>query len=462
LAFIVEKESPMSGRPLPNKPEWLEPLFPWEQKSVIVNGRNMAYVEDGPGNGRPVLLLSGNPTWGFLYRDFLKPLADAGYRPIAPDWVGAGYSDHPRVDSALTFPHHIADLAAFIDALDLDGFVIVGQDWGGPQGIGAALQRRERLGGLVLMSTWAMNGGVGRFHSSPRPWTTWHAPLIGQLFMKRLKVLSHDGPRAISKRGMSDDEARAYHHVYDEPDSDHVVLTWPRTIPMRKGDRGWDDMAVLESRLPEIGDAPTLLLWGVEDSVFGESYADRLKERIPHAEGPFPIENADHFMQDDKGREIAARIVEFLSRTLPPTVESSGPPRAVPPAAAADESWILSLVDEPMDSAAFRADPLLVEQELDARPEVAEALEAAVGARAGLRQWRSRRGYGYALELGDLGRGMPSTATVYGLWERWEPRPPDAVIDADLLDFCLWMAELSPGIEASDVSRVAGFAGLDV
>jgi len=339
--------------------------------------------------------------------------------------------------------------------------VIVGQDWGGPQGLGAALQRRERLGGLVLMSTWAFNGGVGRFHSSPRPWTTWHAPLIGQLFMKRLKVLSQNGPSAISRRGMSAEEARAYHHVYDEPDSDHVVLTWPRAIPMREGDRGWDDMAMLESRLAELAPAPTLLLWGREDSVFGESYANRLKEHLPHAEGPFPIEDADHFMQDDRGPEIAARIVEFLGRTLPPDV---GP---APDSQTADRSrepqpqWRLSLREPSLDPGSYRADPLLVEQELDCRPEVASALEAAAGTRSGRREWRSRRGHSYALELGDLGRGRPSEATVYGLWERWEPRPPDSEIDADLLDFCLWMAEIAPGIEASDVSRVASFAGLN-
>ena len=450
----------MSARSTPPRPDWLEQLFPWEQRSVIVNGRRMAYVEDGPADGRPVLLLSGNPTWGFLYRDFLKPLADAGYRPIAPDWVGAGYSDHPRLDSALTFPHHIADLVAFIDALDLEGFVIVGQDWGGPQGLGAALQRRERLGGLVLMSTWAFTGEVGKFHSSPRPWTTWQAPLIGQLFMKRLQVLSQSGPSAISKRGMSEDEARAYHHVYDEPDSDQVVLTWPRSIPLREGDRGWDDMQTLERRLPEIGDAPTLLLWGTEDSVFGQRYADRLKEHIPHAEGPFAVEHADHFMQDDQGPEVASRMVEFLRRTLPPTVARRSAPKAPVRTAPIEEDWALLLREPGSDSSSSRADPLLVGQELDIWPEVAEALERAVGTRAGRREWRSRRGHQYALELGDLGRGRPSTATVYGLWERWEPRPPDGEIDADLLDFCVWMAEVSPGIEASDVLRVAGFAGL--
>ncbi len=299
------------------KPDWLAPLFPWEQKALEVNGRTLAYIDEGDAGGRPVLLLSGNPTWGFLYRDFIGPLSAAGYRAIAPDWVGAGYSDHPRIDTQLTLAHHIADLVSLIDQLKLHGFVVVGQDWGGPQGVGAALQRIERLGGLVLMSTWLYNGGVGRFHQSPRPWTTWQAPLIGQFFMKRAKVLSQHGPSAISKRGMSELEARAYHHVYDEPESDAVVLTWPRTIPLREGDRGYADMAAIERGLPELHDVPTLLLWGRQDSVFGESYANRLKELLPNAAGPYVIENADHFMQDDAGLEIAGRIVEFLQRRLP-------------------------------------------------------------------------------------------------------------------------------------------------
>src|SRR5215212_3943348 len=234
------------------KPDWLARLFPWEQKALTVNGRRMAYIDEGDAQGRPALLLSGNPTWGFLYREFIGPLTAAGYRAIAPDWVGAGYSDHPRVDSALTFAHHIADLVSLLDQLGLRGCVVVGQDGGGPQGVGAALQRVERLAAMVLMSTWLFNGSVGRFHASPRPWTTWHAPLLGPFFHRRHKVLSQHGPSAISRRGMSEEEARAYHHVFDEPDSDHVVLTGPRTIPMAEDDRGWADMAAIERRLPEL------------------------------------------------------------------------------------------------------------------------------------------------------------------------------------------------------------------
>ena len=301
---------------LRQKPAWLDRMFPWEQKSVTVNGRNMAYIDEGPRAGRPVVLLSGNPTWGFLYRDFIAPLTEAGYRAIAPDWIGAGYSDHPRADSALTFAHHISDLVSLFDQLDLRGFVITGQDWGGPQGVGAALQRIEKLSALVLMNTWLFTGLISKFHASPRPWTTWHAPIIGPFLMRRHKVLSHHGPTATTTRGMTEDEARAYHHVFDEPGSDHVVLTWPRTIPMREGDRGWADMQAIERRLPELAQTPTLLLWAPGDEVFPIEFGQRLKELLPHAEGPIPFDRARHFLQDDRGPDLARAIVEFLNRTV--------------------------------------------------------------------------------------------------------------------------------------------------
>ena len=99
------------------KPDWLKKIFPWEQKALQVNGRSMAYVDEGDKDRIPVLLLSGNPTWGFLYRDFIPVLVDSGYRTLVPDWVGAGYSDHPRQDAALTLAHHISDLVSFMDQL---------------------------------------------------------------------------------------------------------------------------------------------------------------------------------------------------------------------------------------------------------------------------------------------------------------------------------------------------------
>lgn len=296
------------------KPEWLKKIFPWKQKALQVNGRTMAYVDEGDEDRVPVLLLSGNPTWGFLYRDFIPILVDSGYRAIAPDWVGTGYSDHPRQDAALTLAHHIADLVSLMDQLDLRDFVIVGQDWGGPQGVGAALTRAYRLQAMVLMNTWCYTSYVGQFHRSPWPWTTWHAPLFGQFFHKKMKALSMRGPSAVSQRGMTEDEARAYHHVFEEPDSDHVVLTWPRTIPLKKGDRGWADMQLIEDRLGELKDIPILLLWAPGDNVFDISYALHLKKLLPQAEGPIEFDYAAHFLQDDRGPDLAGEVVRFLDK----------------------------------------------------------------------------------------------------------------------------------------------------
>lgn len=107
----------------------------------------------------------------------------------------------------------------------------------------------------------------------------------------------------------------------------------------------------------------------------------------------------------------------------------------------------------------LRADPLLVEQELDARSYVAEALETETGLRAGRRYWRSAHDHLYALELGDTGRVFASTATVYGFWDRYEPRPPEHEIDADLLEFCLWLADVS-AMNPEDVARAARFANV--
>jgi cis-3-alkyl-4-acyloxetan-2-one decarboxylase len=94
------------------------------------------------------------------------------------------------------------------------------------------------------------------------------------------------------------------------------VLTWPRTIPMREGDRGWADMRAIERRLPELGEIPILLLWAPEDEVFPLEFAFRLKELLPQAEGPITFDRARHFIQDDRGPDLARSVVEFLNRTV--------------------------------------------------------------------------------------------------------------------------------------------------
>jgi haloalkane dehalogenase len=108
----------------------------------------------------------------------------------------------------------------------------------------------------------------------------------------------------------------------------------------------------------------------------------------------------------------------------------------------------------------LRADPLLWEQELDVRPDVAEAIERATGIRSGRVYWRSRHDHLYALELADIGKGRPSMATVFGFWDRFEPRPPEHEIDVDLLELSRWTAQVADSLDPANVDKVAAFAGI--
>jgi len=298
------------------KPEWLRQMYPWEQRELTVNGQRMAYVDEGPESAPPVLLLHGNPTWGFLYRDFVEPLKGAGYRVIVPDCIGAGYSSKPRHDGCYSIARHIADLVSLIDQLQLKNFTVVGQDWGGPHGMGASLQRLDRLAAQVWMNTWFFTDHLGSFHQSPRPWRTWHAPIIGPICMKHFKILSHGGTSTISKRGMTTLEKRGYHHIYDEPDSETVVMTWPRSIPLRAGDRGWADMRRIETQLHRLSQTPILVIWGLNDKVFDAPYRDHMMKLLPHAEGPINFDRASHYLQDDRGPDIVAAMIPFLNRVV--------------------------------------------------------------------------------------------------------------------------------------------------
>ena len=115
-------------------------------------------------------------------------------------------------------------------------------------------------------------------------------------------------------------------------------------------------------------------------------------------------------------------------------------------------NWANPSADE---LAALRADPLIFEQELDVRPDMASAIENALGFRAGRRYWRTAANRLYAIELGDFGRGRPSMAIIYGFWDRFEPRAvSDADIDRDLVELILWLADILPQLKREDVQQV--------
>src|SRR5690349_3972952 len=134
-------------------PPEIRKLWPYEPRFAKVNGWRMHYIDEGGGD--PVLLLRGNPTWGFLYREIIRPLVESRRRVIVPDMIGFGLSEKPTREQAHTLDGHIANLNGLIRHLDLKRITVVCHDWGGPTGLSFAMSSPERVRALTVMSTWA-------------------------------------------------------------------------------------------------------------------------------------------------------------------------------------------------------------------------------------------------------------------------------------------------------------------
>ena len=287
--------------------------WPFAARYARVNGWRMHYVDEGAGD--PVLLLHGNPTWGFLYREVIGPLVQSGRRVIVPDMVGFGLSEKAAREQAHTLDGHIADLVGLVRRLDLARITVVCHDWGGPTGLAMAMSNPGRIRALVIMSTWAWPLPPAEFHTRIFPWRTMHAPLVGPYLLGRHNALASRGVylSVVDREKFRREALAAYAAVL--PDSETRLLTWawPRWIPLDQNARALARFAWLEAQLAT-SRLPTLIIWGREDEVFdAATFAQRFKRLLPHAEGPHLV-TGRHFLQEDSAPEIARLIAAFLDR----------------------------------------------------------------------------------------------------------------------------------------------------
>jgi len=287
--------------------------WPFAPRYARVNGWRMHYVDEGDGD--PVLLLHGNPTWGFLYRDVIGPLVQSGRRVIVPDMIGFGLSEKPTREHAHTLDGHTANLVSLVRQLGLTRVTVVCHDWGGPTGLSFAMSNPDRVRALVVMSTWAWPRPPAEFHTRVFPWRLMHAPLVGPYLLGRHNALAGRGVYlSVVDRDKFRREAQL---IYEAvlPDTETRLLTWvwPRWIPLDDNACALDRFVWLEQELKK-SKLPTMIVWGREDEVFdAATFADRFKQLLPHAEGPHLV-TGRHFIQEDSGPEIAELIRSFLNR----------------------------------------------------------------------------------------------------------------------------------------------------
>lgn len=292
--------------------------FPYRSRFATVNGWRMHYVDEGPPDAPPVLLFHGNLAWGFLWRDVVPSLLEAGYRVVIPDQIGFGLSEKPHAPGVHTLDNHAANLVALIDQLDLNNALFVCHDWGGPTGLCALLTREHRAGAVAVMSTWAWAQPSAEFHQRVVPWRLLHAPVVGPYLVGRHAAMPGRGVYlAVVDRERFQQRGRAaYDAVVGDIDERRLNWIWPRSIPLGvPGDIDAERFRWLEEGVRAL-DKPATLIWGREDEVFDVAGClPRWQEIWPHAEGPHLV-TGNHFLQEDSGNEIGLLLADFAERTI--------------------------------------------------------------------------------------------------------------------------------------------------
>lgn len=292
----------------PAVPGWLARLYPFSPGSFHTpGGARMSYVDAGPRRDEAVLLLHGNPTWSFYFRDLVAELSGA-FRCIAPDHVGMGLSAKPAgYDYGLA--SRIADIEALVESLGLRRVHLVVHDWGGPIGLGFAGRHPDRVGRIVLMNTAAFPSG-----RIPARIALCRTPFLGALLVRGLNGFAEAATwMAMASRRLTWDERRAYLYPYDSWENRIGVHRFVRDIPLERGHPSRPALDEVFAGLSRLGSHEKLIVWGARDFCFDESFLSRWREIFPEARIE-RFENAGHYVLEDAGGDARVRIRDFLKR----------------------------------------------------------------------------------------------------------------------------------------------------
>jgi haloalkane dehalogenase len=274
--------------------------WPYEPRYAEVAGLRLHFVDEGAGD--PILLLHGEPTWGYLYRKLIPHLARVG-RVVAPDYLGFGRSDKPLEGGWYSYDAHYRSIEELVcDRLDLEHATVVVQDWGGPIGLRLAVTRPERVARLVVLNT-----GVG----ARAPSDEW---LRFQAFMRRVgtAIVPSQLIRLSCATELPDEVAAAYDAPFPVAEAKAGVVAFPELVPTSPDHPSASAMLAVRDALRR-WEKPTLVLFSDSDPIFSPAHAERMAKLIPGAGPAEIVAGASHFLQEDRGDELGRRIAAWLT-----------------------------------------------------------------------------------------------------------------------------------------------------
>ena len=274
------------------------PGYEFEPRYVQVDGLRLHYLDEGEGD--PIVCFHGEPTWSYLYRKMIPPLVAGGHRVIAPDYVGFGRSDKPTDRSWYTYDRHVELMTALLDDVGVRDATVAVQDWGGPIGLRWATENPHRAERLVIMNTGLFAGQVNEAFMAWRNFAERNPDLpVGFVIQG---ATATDVPQEVID---------AYEAPWPDPESKAGPAQFPMLVPISEDAPGATEMTAARERLGD-WQRPALVCFSDSDPIFPPKVGQRFVDLIPGARELVVIEGAAHFLQEDKGEEIAGEINRFL------------------------------------------------------------------------------------------------------------------------------------------------------
>ena len=286
-------------------------MYPFTSHWHDLDGLRYHYLDEGPRDAPPLVMLHGNPTWSFYYRTLIPELAKR-YRVIVPDHIGCGLSDKPQ-DYAYTLESHIRNIENLIESLQLTGITLVLHDWGGAIGMGCAGRHPELMTRFVILNTAA-------FFVPVLPWRikVCRIPVVGEFLVRGLNgfVLGAQLFATSQRRRFTKDVRAGYIAPYNTWQNRVAVHRFVQDIPMSPTHPTRAAIDAVEAGLKQFRHHPMLILWGDDDFCFTtRDFLPKWREHFPDAD-VHVLPNVGHYIVEDAHEQILPLMQDFLKKGI--------------------------------------------------------------------------------------------------------------------------------------------------